>query len=528
MPARSCGVLLHISSLPSPFGIGDLGPTARAFVSALASAGLKYWQFLPLTPTSDHIGNSPYSSPSAFAGNPLFISPELLLEEGWVSHADVDNAVTLHCGAVSPDRVNYPAVTAQRRAILNAAFERNYPSLADSADFSAFCREHAFWLDSYSLFTAIKERRGGESWTSWPEELKRRNPEALAEWEGIHGREVLLCKFIQYLFFRQWENLRRLCRESGIGLIGDLPIYVTHDSADVWAAPALFELSEEGQPLSVAGVPPDYFSATGQRWGNPVYSWEELQKDEFAWWIKRLEHNLRLSDLVRLDHFRGFCAYWEVPAEEETAVKGRWVKAPGRSLFSALQKRFGPRLPLIAEDLGVITADVRALMLEFGLPGMKVLQFAFGGENASANPDIPFRHSRESVVYTGTHDNPPSRDWFIRAPDRERANFSEYVGYALNRESAAEAMLRLALSSPADLAVIPMQDVLGLGAEGRMNTPSIALGNWEWRLRDCSGWASLRNSSGGPDVPAVFRRLHDLCAVYGRLESAEDKPENET
>jgi 4-alpha-glucanotransferase len=322
--------------------------------------------------------------------------------------------------------------------------------------------------------------------------------------------------------------LRRVCREKGLGLIGDLPIYVTHDSADVWAAPSLFRLSGEGLPLAVAGVPPDYFSATGQRWGNPVYAWEELQKDGFSWWVRRLEHNLRLSDLVRLDHFRGFCAYWEIPAGEETAVNGRWTKAPGGSLLSALQKRFGPELPIIAEDLGLITADVRALMLEFGLSGMKVLQFAFGGENMSANPDIPFRHTKNSVVYTGTHDNPLTRDWFLRAPDREKANFSEYVGRVLDQESAVEAMLRLALGSPADLAVIPMQDILGLVGEGRMNTPSVALGNWEWRLRDRSGWTIPENALGGePAVPPVFRKLHALCAVYGRLGTTGEAPENE-
>ena len=510
--ARSCGILLHVSSLPSAFGIGDLGPAAHAFVSALAEAGLKYWQFLPLTPTSEFIGNSPYSSPSAFAGNPLFISPELLLREGRVSDEDMDNAAIL--SAAASERVNYPEAAAVRRSLLDAAFARGRSALGADAGFAEFCREQAHWLEDYALFASIKEESGGASWTAWPEGLKRREPYALSRWREERGSELLRQKFIQYLFFCQWEALRCACREKGIVLIGDLPIYVTHDSADVWANPYLFKLDEEGRPLSVAGVPPDYFSATGQRWGNPVYDWDAVRSQGFAWWLQRFAHNLRLADVLRLDHFRGFCAYWEIPAAETTAVNGVWTEAPGREFLAALRGSFGPDLPIIAEDLGVITPDVRALMQEFNLPGMKVLQFAFGGNTPALNPDAPFRHPARSVVYTGTHDNPPSREWFKQAAAEEKENLARYVGRALDEDTAADTLLRLALGSPADLAVIPMQDVLGLGEGSRMNTPSVAHGNWEWRMRSAPG---LEDRAG--DASLLFGRLRELCAVYGRLEN---------
>ncbi|MDR2503971.1 MAG: 4-alpha-glucanotransferase [Deltaproteobacteria bacterium] len=525
MSERSCGVLLHISSLPSAFGIGDLGPAAHAFALALASAGVRFWQFLPLTPTSEFIGNSPYSSPSAFAGNPLFISPELLCEQGLVSRADVDDAVNLYCRGSAPGRVDYRAVCAQRRAVLNAAFARGFASLGEGEDFLHFCRAEASWLDPYALFAAIKEEHGGASWVDWPDALKWREPVFLESWEAKNRRSVLRHKFIQYLFFSQWRVLRRRCAELGLALIGDLPIYVTHDSADVWANPELFQLDGQGAPSSVAGVPPDYFSATGQRWGNPVYDWEAMRQKGFSWWIKRLEHNLRMMDVARLDHFRGFCAYWAIPAEEKTAVNGQWVKAPGRELFSALRGHFGPDLPLVAEDLGVITEDVRELMRDFALPGMKVLQFGFGGEKPALNPDAPFRHSQNSVVYTGTHDNPTTLDWFSSAAPQEQGNLARYAGRDLGPEDAVDFMLRLALGSPADLAVIPMQDILGLGEEGRMNTPSVAAGNWEWRLPDLPGLEELARpgpalaADGRPAWPQplpAFKHLRFLCSVYGR------------
>jgi 4-alpha-glucanotransferase len=549
---RSCGVLLHISSLPSPYGIGDLGPQAHAFAETLAAAGLKHWQFLPLTPTSTFIGNSPYSSPSAFAGNPLFISPEILLADGLITHAELEAASYRYLQDQNPARVNYEAVSAQREYLLNLAFERRTgachsdssarallpvssllplsarPPLQEDPSFCAFVRENSYWLDDYALFAAIKASFGGQSWIDWPESLKRRDPHALASWRASNASAVLRQQFIQYLFAAQWASLHKHCAELGIKLIGDLPIYVTHDSADVWSRPDLFKLDAQGQPLAVSGVPPDYFSPTGQRWGNPVYAWDKMRAENFAWWIKRLEYNLSLVDTLRLDHFRGFCAYWEIPADEATAINGKWVPAPGREFLAALRARFG-ELPLIAEDLGVITPDVRALMAEFDLPGMKVLQFAFGGDPAQS-PDVPYRHPRRSVVYTGTHDNQTGKQWFSEAPEQEKKTFTFYRGQDLDPDYANEVLMRMALESRADVCILPMQDILRLGAEGRMNTPSSAKGNWEWRLTDSKGWlpgagqaTQPQNGTDGDTakaalpVPDIFGHVHFLCKLYGRL-----------
>lgn len=529
MRERSAGVLLHISSLPAPYGIGDLGPAAHSFAATLAASGLAYWQFLPLSPTSEFIGNSPYSSPSAFAGNPLFISPELLCAEGYLSYADLEcdaffsaSSSPSSSGAPSP-HVDYSSVTASRKGMLNAAFERYLPRLESDAGFKAFCAAHSYWLDDYALFSAIKEEHGGASWAEWPGPLKWREEAALKDWEAAHRRPVLRHKFIQFIFFRQLAALHGACKKHGVRLIGDIPIYVTHDSADVWAAPEFFKLDDDGMPITVAGVPPDYFSATGQRWGNPVYNWSRMAADGFAWWKKRLKHNLLMADLVRLDHFRGFAGYWEIPACEETAVNGKWSAGPGRAFFEAVCDEFGRDLPIIAEDLGVITDDVRALMAGFGLPGMKVLHFGFGGGTPWNNPDIPFRHPQRSVVYTGTHDNTTSLDWFMTAGDAERTNFCNYIGRFIGPEDAAEWMMRLALESASNLAIIPMQDILGLGAEGRMNTPSVPAGNWTWKLTDKAGWADESHEFKNGAIhardlplPQIFARIYELCRLYGR------------
>ncbi len=505
MRPRVCGVLLHISSLPSAYGIGDLGPAAHAFARALAENGLTHWQFLPLTPTSPFIGNSPYSSPSAFAGNPLFISPELLLEDGFISYADLDSAL-----GGTPEQalgrdgraVDYASVTAHRNALLRAAFAKNQPLLRANANFNFFAAKHADWLDDYAAFMSIKEACNGAIWTSWPEGLKQRRPDALAEWREKHGYEIGFHKFTQFLFFSQWERLRRACRKMGVSLVGDMPIYVTDDSVDVWAAPNLFELDENGTPSKVAGVPPDYFSETGQRWGNPVYRWDVMRQDNFKWWNRRIEHNLSMTDVVRLDHFRGFAGYWEISAEEPTAVNGRWRTAPGQELFASISRRLG-NLPVIAEDLGVITPDVRELMADFGFPSMRVLQFAFG-ENMSESPHIPFNHQRNQVAYTGTHDNQTARQWFIETTEAERNNLRSYLGCDVQADNAHLALIRLALASPAETVIIPMQDILGLGAEGRMNTPSVSRGNWTWRLSE---------NQAGTDS---FAQLRGLCRLYGR------------
>lgn len=514
MQKRSAGVLLHISSLPAPYGIGDLGPAARAFAAALSEAGIVWWQFLPLSPTSEFIGNSPYSSPSAFAGNPLFISPELLCGEGCVSYADVE--CVPGGAALAEGPVDYHAVTAHRATLLNAAFTRLKPHLPGGAAFQAFCGEHAGWLDDYALFTAIKAELGGAIWTDWPDPLKWRDPGALEDFSRAYAGQVLRQKFIQYLFFSQLAELRERCRELGVRLIGDLPIYVTHDSADVWAAPGLFNLDEGGRPVTVAGVPPDYFSATGQLWGNPVYNWKRMAQDGFAWWKKRIRHNLLMADVLRLDHFRGFVGFWEVPAGEETAVKGEWRAGPGAAFFRALTDEFDGAVPIIAEDLGVITDDVREIMEEFHFPGMKVLHFGFGGASPWNNPDAPFRCTPRSVAYTGTHDNTTSLDWFASVPEEERNNFCGYVGRAVQPGEAPEAMIRLALESASNTAIIPMQDILGLGAEARMNTPSVAKGNWTWRM-----------PGSARDLGGLFKRFRELCRIYGRIRETDETMKQE-
>ncbi len=510
MKTRMSGILLHISSLPSNYGIGDLGPEAHAFIRLLSGAGLSLWQVLPLHPTSSGLNNSPYSSPSAFAGNQLFISPELLMRDGLIVDADLEasreqaeqecRAAGIPAGVPGNCDVAFGRVERERAHLLRLAYERNRGKLDNDTRFKDFCEVHRYWLDDYARFVTIKEEHNGAMWTRWPEELKRREPAALGMWDHTRREAILREKFIQFLFFTQWAELRRACHHKDIQLIGDMPIYITHDSADVWANPGFFNLDGDCNPITVAGVPPDYFSATGQRWGNPVYRWEALRQDGFYWWQKRIAHNLLLVDRVRIDHFRGFAGYWEIPANEETAVNGRWVEAPGMELFSAMSRRF-TSLPFIAEDLGVITPDVRELKKAFDLPGMHVLQFAFGGTNPANNPDIPFRHTENSVVYTGTHDNAPTKAWFATAGREERENLTAYAGLEVSEENVCPILIRLAFESKASLAIIPAQDVLGLGSEARMNTPALAAGNWTWRLtadmaraerfQELSRWADL-------------------------------------
>ena len=509
---RRYGLLLHISSLPSPWGIGDLGPTAHAFAENLASVGASVWQFLPLNPTSTFIGNSPYSSPSAFAGNPLFISPESLARDGWVTHMDLDDSfLHLPGGRLcsDPAQVDFAAVTAHRAHVLGAAFKRAEHSLPAHEDFRRFCREHDYWLHDYARFVSIKQEHGGLSWMDWPKALKLRDHEALRHWDERAARDIQREKFIQYLFFSQWRRLRESCQRLGVSLLADVPIYVTHDSADVWMSPYYFNLDDDMHPVTVSGVPPDYFSETGQRWGTPVYNWERMARDDFSWWKQRLGHVLALADMARLDHFRGFCAYWDIPAQEETAVCGQWVEAPATALFTALREHFGG-LPFLAEDLGVITDDVRECMAAFALPGMHVLQFAFGGEDMAGNPDIPYAHANNAFVYTGTHDNPPTRSWFGAAQEQERGNFRDYLGFMPAVDSAASALTRLAFASVAECAVLPVQDALNLGPESRMNTPGIAAGNWGWRMTTDQAH------------PAKFNWLKDLARVYGRLGAKQE------
>jgi 4-alpha-glucanotransferase len=499
MTARGCGILLHITSLPSRFGIGDLGPAARDFLGFLRAAGQSYWQILPVGPTNPFIGNSPYSSDSAFAGNPVLISPEDVVAAGYLDQADLAG----FSSAFDASRCDYAGAGEFKERLLRLAFARHGGRVAADPAFVLFCRENAHWLDDYALFCALKGRFGGAMWSAWPGEVAGRDPGALARAGLELAAETAYVRFVQYLFMGQWRALRAACREAGILLIGDAPIYVHFDSADVWASQRYFKLGEDRNPSVVAGVPPDYFSATGQRWGNPVYDWEALRADGYVWWEKRLRQNLMLFDYVRLDHFRGFEAYWEIPADKDTAVEGTWVKAPGKDFFTVMRRRF-PCLPIIAEDLGVITPGVRELRDGNGFPGMVILLFAFG-ESMNDSPDPPHFHCRERVVYTGTHDNNTARGWFENeSSPRDRNRFFEYVGYQTDAAGFPLALMRLALSSVADMAVVPMQDVLGLGSEGRMNMPSIAAGNWSWRMVPGQATGELAGMLGR------------LAALYGR------------
>ncbi|GBC85550.1 4-alpha-glucanotransferase [bacterium HR11] len=497
MRRRGSGILLHVTSLPSPFGVGDLGPWAYRFVDFLAEARQSFWQVLPLTPTGPGGGASPYNAVSAFAGNPLLISPERLVEDGWLTPEDLASRPDL-----PEDRVDYPGAYAFKRRLLERAFERFGPRRRDP-DYQRFVEAHAAWLDDYALFVALTEHFRGQTWDRWPRVLRDRHPAALDRARRRLGRRVAMEKFWQYLFFRQWQALRAYAREQGVQIIGDLPMYVDYHSADAWAHPHLFKLDDQKRPTHVAGVPPDYFSATGQRWGHPVYRWDVLRQRGYDWWVRRIAHNLSLYDFVRVDHFRGFVAYWEVPAHEPTAVHGYWVEAPADDFFRTLSKHF-PCLPIIAEDLGVITPDVREVMERWGFPGMRVLLFAFGPDMPT-NPYAPHNHVRHCVVYTGTHDNNTVRGWFEQeASDEDRHRLFRYLGRTVTADEVAWEMVRLAMMSVADRVIIPMQDVLGLGAEARMNTPATPTGNWEWRLQPHQITSELA------------RRLADLTETYGR------------
>ncbi len=474
MPPRTSGLLLHVTSLPGRFGSGDLGPPAYRFVDVLARAKQGLWQVLPLVPVGE--GHSPYASPSTFAGNPLLVSPEGLLEDGLLTADDLADAPAFPAG-----RVDFERVIPFREGLLRRAFERfeagAAPALREA--FGVFCVRHAAWLDDYALFAALKAHHGEQAWTDWPAPLAHRDAAALEAARRRHAEAVEAHRFAQFLFERQWAALRAYAHTRGVRLLGDLPIYVAHDSADVWAHPDRFLLDADGHPTAVAGVPPDYFSETGQRWGNPLYRWDRMREDGFRWWIARLTRTLDLVDLVRLDHFRGFEAYWSIPAGAETAEHGAWVEGPGAPLFEAFERAFGRPLPFVAEDLGEITPGVTALMARFGLPGMAVLQFAFGGDGG--NGFRPHNFATNHVAYTGTHDNDTFRGWWEHgASPEERAVGRAYLGAGEPHWAA----IRAVAASVADTAVFPLQDVLGLGTEARMNTPGREDGNWAWRFTE--------------------------------------------
>ena len=469
---RSSGILLHPTSLPGRYGIGDLGEWAYRFVDWLAGNDQSIWQVLPLGPTG--YGDSPYQTLSAFAGNPLLISLDELAGRGWLPAGALDDAPDFPWG-----RVDFGAVGPYHEEVLNRAYEgfRASGSAGDAAAFEGWCAENAYWLEDYALFAALKNSFELRPWVEWPEALALRDEDALGEARVEHAQAIDEQRFRQWVFHAQWDALKQYANERGIRIFGDLPIFVAHDSADVWANPDQFFLDERGNPTVVAGVPPDYFSETGQRWGNPLFRWKLMKERGYEWWVARFRRTFEWVDIVRIDHFRGFAAYWEIPAEEETAVRGQWVKGPGHHFFEAVQRELG-ELPIIAEDLGVITEDVERLREDFNLPGMKVLQFAWSGPK---NPFLPHNHVPNSVVYSGTHDNNTTIGWWnSETDDRTRGFIADYLGQEV--PDPAWMLMKVGMRSVAHTFVMTMQDVLGLGAEARMNTPGQPAGNWTWRF----------------------------------------------
>lgn len=488
---------MHITSLPSAFGIGDLGPEAYRFIDFLKDSGNTYWQLLPLNPTYEKYNHSPYSSDSAFAGNPLLISPEILEEEGYIELKDFKET-----GVSSKGKGAFEEAKEIREKILDAAFVK-FKTQRKPASYNTFCKVHAYWLEDYSLFRAISKDLTS-SWSTWPEGIRERKATDLKNAKEERKAEIEKIKFIQYIFFSQWKKLITYAHKEGVKFIGDIPFYITHDSADIWAHQSYFKLDEEQEPTSLSGVPPDYFSKTGQLWGTPVYDWKKLRSKEYDWWVERIRQNLLLFDLVRLDHFRAFAAYWEVPAGEKTAVNGRWVRTPGNDFFRVVKKEF-PQMPLIAEDLGSLDEPVYKLLKKFDFPGMKVLQFAFG-EEKKENPYLPFNHTPHSIVYTGTHDNNTSKGWYKEIDKNARDHLERFAGTNVTGENVNEILHRMALSSVSKLAIIPMQDILGLGKEGLMNIPGSTKGNWTWRMEK------------GKLKAGLSKKLRELNELYGRKE----------
>lgn len=481
---RSGGILLHPTSLPGSSGIGDLGANAFEFVDWLAAAGCRLWQVLPLTPTG--YGNSPYQCFSAFAGNPYLINVDLLVKDGLLSDSDIAAGSPAVLKGASTARVDYGRVIPWKMGLLKRAFQNymRHEQRALRQEFANFQAENSSWLNDFSLFMALKEAHGGGSWIDWPSPIRKRDDDALRSARTDLAEATLEHAFLQLLFYRQWNALRDHAHKRGITIIGDMPIYAAEDSSDVWSHPELFQLDAERRPTFVGGVPPDYFSPTGQLWGNPLYAWDRHKETGYAWWLEKLRATLKTVDIVRLDHFRGFAAYWEIPAGNPTAEIGRWVQGPGADLFDTLVRGLGGAsatadLPLIAEDLGVITPDVQALRERYHLPGMKILQFGFSG---SDNPFLPHNYPVHCVAYTGTHDNDTARAWLQTAPKAEGRFARDYL--ASSPAKFHWDLVRAIWSSVAVLAVAPMQDILGLGPEGRMNYPGRLEGNWEWRMRE--------------------------------------------
>ena len=511
---RSSGILLHVSSLASYGGIGDMGPAAHDFVAFLAEAEQHVWQVLPLCPTG--FGNSPYAGTSAFAGNPALISLELLSDWGWIGGERIAGL------AGRSGAVDFHQVEVRKLPLLYEAagdFLDHGPhstALSDQWElFDEFCRSQAAWLDDYALYAVLRAKFRTGAWTQWPEPLRRRDRQALAEAAAEHPRERAMEQALQFAFSQQWNQLRSAAAKQKIRIMGDVAIFVNMDSADVWVHPEIFELDKDLNPTRIAGVPPDYFSLTGQRWGNPLYRWDVLAKGGFGWWVDRIRRACALYDIVRLDHFRGFESYWAIPAAEETAVKGEWIKGPGRELFHALESALGP-LPLVAEDLGMITPAVEALRLELGIPGMRVLQFGFS--NRGAHIHLPHRFTPATVAYTGTHDNDTTQGWWNSASKVEHAAAETYLGPIPVVDGTARPvwpLIRAAEDSVAEIAIVPAQDLLGLGSEARMNTPAVPAGNWSWRAPE------------GCWTEELAKRLAALAEVTDRNNDPMGEPEQQ-
>jgi 4-alpha-glucanotransferase len=495
---RASGILLHVTSLPSKYGIGDLGPQAYKFVDFLVKSNQNYWQILPLNHTTAETGHSPYNCSSAFAGNPLLLSPDLLYKEGLLTKDQIADVPSF-----PPNHVDYRRVAAYKKRLFKYVVESLKKRIESDEEYQQFKEENSFWLDDFTIFISLQHHFEHRSWHTWPQKIRDRKGK---EFERIKTRlqpHMERVSFLQYLFYKQWEALRSYCTNEGIQIIGDIPIYVVYDSPDVWAHLKNFKLDRYKKPKYIAGVPPDYFSRTGQLWGNPIYDWRALKKTDYHWWMERVRHNLNMFDLVRIDHFRGLIGYWQVPAGHRTAKKGIWVEGPKDDFFNVLLRRF-PSAPFIAEDLGYITADVREAIEKYNLPTMKVLQFAFNGDPAS-NPHIPHNHIENSIVYTGTHDNNTTKDWFRKEAGREqKKRLNEYTGFRVSSDNVHWQLIRMAMRSVAELTIIPAQDILGLTETARMNRPSSKKGNWIWRLKP--GQLSLKHG----------RELKRLTKIYAR------------
>ena len=503
MSQRASGILLHLTSLSNPYPIGDLGPAATAFADFMVKSGQRWWQMLPIGPGGEE--NSPYQSRSAFGGNPLLVSPDRLVEQGLLGRQDIELPISGGGG-----KVNYPAAARLKLRWLKKAFEHFEKSRhgGRQSELDAFARAESFWLEDFSLFSAIQAKEGTSDWTRWNQELRTRQPDAVIRAQKCFAKDIRYHQFVQWQFSMQWKELRAYCKSKGICLIGDVPLFVAHQSADVWAHPGLFKLDADGNPAVVAGVPPDYFSQTGQVWNVPVYRWEALQQQNYRWWIERLRTALGRFDVNRLDHFIGFVRTYEVSAQAKTAVDGQYQPGGGASFFKAAREALGS-LPLIADDLGATTPEVVALLNQFQIPGTRVLQFEFGA-NLETHSTPPEQHPARSVVYTGTHDNDTTAGWDQKLPSTQRTALQKQLG--VNSREVVWAIIREALASQADTAIVPAQDLLELGSEARMNFPGIVKGNWQWRLKD------------GALTQELAQRLRSITMTYGRLRSGEPRP----